>query len=98
MEEFRAAARRPVRPDASSTAARCTSERLRTLPGGAVRLSEDGRKTVLTEWQQCGQSEWPHTLLGRNGPRTACCPSVQARLLARHLRGELPSYIPWLAR
>lgn len=67
------------------------------LPGGAVRLSEDGRKLVLSEWQQSRQREWPHTLLGRSVP-AALLPSVQARLLARHLRGELPSYMPWLAK
>ncbi|MGH3274426.1 MAG: type I-C CRISPR-associated endonuclease Cas1c [Streptosporangiaceae bacterium] len=67
------------------------------LPGGAVRLSEDGRKLVLSEWQQSTQREWPHTLLGRSVP-AALLPSVQARLLARHLRGELPSYMPWLVK
>jgi len=67
------------------------------LPGGAVRLSEDGRKLVLSEWQQSRQREWPHTLLGRSVP-AALLPSVQARLLARHLRGELPSYMPWLVK
>lgn len=67
------------------------------LPGGAVRLSEEGRKIVLTEWQQSRQNEWPHTLLGRAVP-AALLPSVQARLLARHLRRELPSYMPWLVK
>lgn len=67
------------------------------LPGGAVRLSEDGRKLVLFEWQQSRQREWPHTLLGRS-VQAALLPSVQARLLARHLRGELPSYMPWLVK
>jgi CRISPR-associated protein Cas1 len=65
------------------------------LPGGAVRLTEDGRKLVITEWQQSRLREWPHRLLGRAVP-AALLPSVQARLLARHLRGELPSYLPWL--
>lgn len=65
------------------------------LPGGAVRLTEDGRKIVLTEWQQSRQKAWPHRLLGRSVP-AALLPSVQARLLARHLRGELPGYMPWL--
>jgi len=67
------------------------------LPGGAVRLSEDGRKIVLYEWQQSMQREWLHGLLGRSVP-AALLPSVQARLLARHLRGELPNYMPWLVK
>ena len=65
------------------------------LPGGAVRLTEDGRKLVLTEWQQSKQREWPHRLAGRQ-VAASLLPSIQARILARHLRGELPSYIPWL--
>ena len=65
-----------------------------TLPGGAVRLSEDGRKTVLTAWQAWRSEEREHPLLGRNVPH-GLLPVVQARLLARHLRGELPGYIPW---
>ena len=67
------------------------------LPGGAIRLSEEGRKIVITEWQQSTQRQWAHTLLGRSVPATVL-PSVQARLLARHLRGELPSYVPWLVK
>jgi hypothetical protein len=50
-----------------------------------------------TEWQQSRLREWPHTLLGRAVP-AALLPSVQSRLLARHLRGELPSYMPWLVK
>jgi len=73
------------------------AEHFEELPGGAVRLTEDGRKLVLTEWQESRQREWPHQLLGRAIP-AALLPSVQARLLARHLRGELPSYMPWLVK
>ena len=65
------------------------------LPGGAVRLTDDGRKTVLTEWQRAKQREWPHRLIGRRVP-ASLLPAVQARILARHIRGELPSYVPWL--
>lgn len=65
------------------------------LPGGAVQLTEEGRKLVLTEWQEWKKREWPHRLLGRRVP-AALIPSVQARILARHLRGELPAYMPWV--
>jgi CRISPR-associated protein Cas1 len=57
------------------------------LPGGAVRLTDDGRTAVLTAWQQ--------SKLGRRVPATLL-PAVQARILARHIRAELPSYVPWL--
>lgn len=65
------------------------------LPGGAVQLTEDGRKLVITEWQNSRQREYPHRLLGRS-IAAALLPVMQARLLARHLRSELPAYLPWL--
>jgi CRISP-associated protein Cas1 len=72
-------------------------EHFEELPGGAVRLTETGRKLALTEWQQSRSRDWPHQLLGRAIP-AALLPSIQARLLARHLRSELPSYLPWLVK
>lgn len=65
-----------------------------TLPGGAVQLTEDGRKTVLTEWQRWKQREWQHRLLKRKVP-AMLLPVIQARILARHIRDELPAYVPW---
>lgn len=64
------------------------------LSGGSVQLTEDGRKLVLTEWQDWKKREWTHRLLGRRVP-AALLPSLQARILARHVRGELPDYMPW---
>lgn len=69
-------------------------EHFQYLPGGAVRLSEEGRKLVLTEWQRWKQRAWAHRLLGRRVP-AALLPVVQARILARHIRGELATYLPW---
>jgi CRISPR-associated protein Cas1 len=70
------------------------AEHFATLPGGAVQLTEEGRRVLLTEWQVWKTREWPHKLLGRKVP-ASLLPVVQARLLARHLRGELPTYVPW---
>ena len=70
-------------------------EHFEYMPGGAVRLNEDARKLALTEWQRSRQREWPHRLLGRSIP-ASLLPGIQARILARHLRGELPAYVPWL--
>jgi CRISP-associated protein Cas1 len=67
------------------------------LPGGAVRLSDDGRKTLLTAWHEWRSEEREHALAGRSVPQ-GLIPAVQARILARHLRGELPGYIPWTPR
>lgn len=64
------------------------------LPGGAVRLTEDARRLLLKAWQESRQRPWPHAHLGREIP-AALLPLVQARLLARHLRGDLDQYLPW---
>lgn len=64
------------------------------LPAGGVRLTDQGRRTVLTNWQHHRQRTWPHAHLNRDLP-AALLPLVQARLLARHLRGDLDQYLPW---
>lgn len=65
-----------------------------TLPGGAVQLTEDGRKTFLEHWSNARERTWHHAGLKREIP-AALIPLVQARLLARHLRGADDSYVPW---
>jgi CRISPR-associated protein Cas1 len=64
------------------------------LPGGAVQLTDQGRREVLNAWQRSRDRTWPHAQLGREAP-AALLPLVQARLLARHLRGDLDQYLPW---
>ena len=65
--------------------------------GGAVSLSDDARKLVLTEYQKRKQDEVLHPVLKQNVP-LGLVPHVQARLLARHLRGDVPSYTPFILR
>ena len=62
--------------------------------GGAVSLTDDGRKKVLTEYQKRKMVEVPHTLFVEKVP-LGLLPHVQARLLARHLRGDLEAYPPY---
>jgi CRISP-associated protein Cas1 len=64
------------------------------LPGPAVRLTDEGRRTVLNAWQRSRDRTWPHRHLGRDAP-AGLLPLIQARLLARHLRGDLDDYLPW---
>ena len=64
-------------------------------PGGGVYLSSDGRTRLLEAWEQHKETEIRHQLLGRPVERWAL-PSVQATLLARHLRGDLPAYPPFV--
>ena len=62
--------------------------------GGAVWLSDDARKTVLTAWQERKKQERRHPFIEENAP-LGLVPHLQAQLLARHLRGDLDAYPPW---
>jgi CRISPR-associated protein Cas1 len=63
--------------------------------GGAVLLTDDGRRTVLTAWQERKKEERRHPFLGE-AASLGLVPHLQALLLARHLRGDLDAYPPWL--
>ncbi len=65
-----------------------------TLPGGAVQLTDEGRRFFLEQWSTARERSWHHAGLARDIP-AALLPLVQARLLARHLRGDSESYVPW---
>ena len=64
-------------------------------PGGGVYLNDDGRTRLIGAWEEHKETEVRHQLLGRNVERWAL-PSVQSTLLARHLRGDLPAYPPFV--
>lgn len=65
--------------------------------GGAVMLNDKGRRSVITAWQERKQEEITHPLLEQKLP-IALLPLVQARLLARAIRGEMESYLPCLSK
>lgn len=65
----------------------------RTREGGAVEFTDAGRKRVITAYQQRKQETLQHPLLEQQ-LRLAQMPFVQARVLARHLRGDLADYVP----
>jgi CRISP-associated protein Cas1 len=65
-----------------------------TRDAGAVLLSDAGRKTVLTAWQERKKEERKHPFLDEVAP-LGLVPHLQAQLLARHLRGDLDAYPPW---
>ncbi|RKN39249.1 type I-C CRISPR-associated endonuclease Cas1c [Streptomyces hoynatensis] len=95
MEEFR-----PVLADRFALTLlnrrQLRAEHFETLDGGAVRLTDDGRKITLTAWQEWKTRTWPHTIAAQPVPG-GLLPVIQCRLLARHLRGDLPGYLPWTA-
>lgn len=66
-------------------------------PGGSVQLDETGRKTVISAYQKRKQEEITHPILDRQVP-LGLVPHVQARLLARHLRGDAAEYMPFTPR
>lgn len=63
--------------------------------GGAVYLNETGRKTVIAAYQKRKQDEHAHPVLSEKVP-FGLMPHIQARLLARHLRGDTDAYTPVL--
>lgn len=72
-----------------------TIEHFEPRPGGAVYLNEKGRKEVVAAYQKRKQEEVDHPLLAEKSP-IGLLPHLQARLLARHLRGDLEAYIPYI--
>lgn len=66
----------------------------RSAEGGAILLTDDGWKHLLTAWVEARQRAWPHAGLNRN-VTAAELPIVQARTLARHLREPDWPYVPW---
>ena len=65
--------------------------------GGAVTMDETTRKTVLAAYQQRKREEVTHPYLGQKTP-LGRLPFLQARILARHLRGDLPTYVPCILK
>jgi CRISPR-associated protein Cas1 len=66
-----------------------------TLDNGAVLLRDESRKTVLTAYQERKREELRHIFLEEKAT-IGLFPFIQAQLLARHLRGDLDAYPPFL--
>jgi CRISP-associated protein Cas1 len=69
----------------------------RTLENGAVLLEDEARKTVLVAYQERKREEVAHAFLQETAP-IGMLPHLQAQLLARHLRGDLDGYPPFVWR
>lgn len=65
-------------------------------PGGAVYLHDDSRTDLIKLWESYKETDVYHPVLRQSVQRWAL-PSIQATLLARHLRGDLTVYPPFLA-
>ena len=66
-------------------------------PGGAIHLVDEARKEVIVAYQKRKQEEITHPTLNQKMP-LGLVPHVQARLLARVLRGDMEAYVPFLYR
>lgn len=66
-------------------------------PSGAVRLTDSGRTTVLAAWQERKREVVTHPALNQEMP-AGLVPLVQARLLARAVRGDPSTYTPFVPR
>jgi CRISPR-associated protein Cas1 len=64
---------------------------------GAVRLTDDARKTLLGAYQERKQVEIQHPYLQESVP-IGLLPHCQAMLLARHIRGDTEFYTPYLVK
>ena len=62
---------------------------------GAVRLKEEGRKRFLAAWQERKKETIVHPFL-QEKLAWGLVPHMQSMLLARHLRGDLDAYPPFL--
>jgi CRISPR-associated protein Cas1 len=60
-------------------------------------LNDRGRRTVITAWQERKQEEIIHPLTESKIP-IGLVPFIQARFIARTIRGEMKGYLPYLAR
>ncbi len=96
MEEFR-----PVMADRLALTlinrGQLTEQSFEPRTGGAVYLNEPGRKVVITAYQQRKQEEITHPFLEQSVP-IGLLSHIQARLLARTLRGDMEGYLPFLNR
>jgi len=69
----------------------------KTTESGAVEMKEETRKTILQTWQKKKQEMIQHPFLEDRVP-IGLLPHLQSLLLARHLRGDLDAYPPFLLK
>jgi CRISPR-associated endonuclease Cas2 len=71
------------------------SKDFETWPNGSVTLKDEPRKTLLAAWQDRKQDTLLHPWFEETVP-IGLLPWLQAQVLARFLRGDCDSYVPFL--
>lgn len=74
-----------------------TPEDFLTRPGGAVELTDAARRRVLKAFQERKQERRVHPYLEQEAPIGRFA-ALQAKLLARHVRGDLNHYVAVLIK
>ena len=74
-----------------------SSKTFKYTESGAVEMTEDAIKTLLQAWQKKKQESILHPFLNEK-VEIGLLPYVQALLLARHLRGDLDAYPPFILK
>lgn len=69
----------------------------REREGGAVEFTDQGRKEVIRAWQRRKQTVMKHALF-KDPIHLGQVFNIQAKLLARKLRGDIPDYIPFIPK
>jgi CRISP-associated protein Cas1 len=72
-------------------------EGFRVTESGAVIMNQETKKEVLKTYQEKKREEIIHTFLGEK-VAVGLLPYIQARLLARFMRGDLDAYPPFLSK
>ena len=96
MEEFRAVVADRIALSLVNLK-QVTKRDFKVVETGAVEMKDDARKTVLMAWQKKKQEEVTHPFTG-DKVQMGLLPHLQALLLARHLRGDLDAYPPYLPK
>lgn len=65
--------------------------------GGGVIMTDEGRKKILKSWQERKKEIITHPFINEK-IEIGLIPYVQAQLLSKYLRGDLPEYNPFLIK
>ncbi len=71
------------------------AEHFQTSQSGSVTFTDEGRKKFLTKWQEHKKEEITHPFL-KEKICWGLVPYAQALLLARHIRGDIEGYPPFI--
>jgi len=74
-----------------------TSKDFDTQPTDAVWLNDDGRKKLLTQWQEKKRTDILHPFL-KQKIQLGLLPYVQSNLLAKYVRGDISEYPSYVQR